>query len=39
MREIDNLKCPNKNKHISSLPAYDRVKCPYCQKTYVLKKD
>ena len=35
---MDNLKCPNKDKHISAFPAYDREKCPYCKKTYVLKE-
>ncbi len=36
---MDNLRCPNKDKHISAFPAYDRIKCPWCKKTYVLKKE
>ncbi len=29
--------CPNKSKHVSAWPAFDRIPCPYCKKTYVRK--
>ena len=35
---MDNLRCPNIKKHISAFPAFDRIKCPVCNKTFVLKE-
>ncbi len=29
------MECPNKKNHVSAFPAYDRVKCPFCNKVYV----
>jgi hypothetical protein len=29
--------CPNKSKHISAFPAFDRIICPYCRQVFVLK--
>jgi len=30
--EIDKFNCPNKSKHVSAFPAYDRIECPYCKR-------
>ena len=30
-------RCPNYNNHVSAFPGYQRILCPYCQKTYVRK--
>ncbi len=29
--------CENRHNHVSAFPAFDRVLCPYCSKTYVRK--
>jgi len=39
MKKIDKFSCPNKIKHDSSEPAFDREKCPYCREVYVKKGD
>ncbi len=36
---MDNLKCPNKKNHVSAFPAFDRIKCPVCGKTFVIKEE
>ncbi len=30
--------CPNKSKHVSAWPAFDRIPCPYCGKVYIRKE-
>jgi len=35
--ELDAQDCPNKDRHISADPAYDRIKCPWCGSVYVPK--
>jgi len=31
MKKPDKYSCPNKAKHVSAFPAFDRVECPYCE--------
>jgi len=31
--------CPNKHNHVSAFPAFDRIKCPYCNKVYIQATD
>jgi len=33
----NDIRCPNKDKHVSAFPAFDRELCPYCRKVYILK--
>jgi hypothetical protein len=28
----DKFNCPNRHNHISAFPAFDREKCPYCNR-------
>ncbi len=35
--ELDAQTCPNKGNHVSADPAYDRIKCPWCNTVYVQK--
>ncbi len=38
IEEGSRMICPNKSNHVSAWPAYDRIRCPYCNRVYVLKK-
>ncbi len=33
--EMTKTECKNIKNHISAFPAFDRIKCPFCDKVYV----
>ena len=33
----DKFTCVNRENHVSGFPGFDRIKCPFCNNSYVRK--